>query len=751
MNRKQFLLALVGTGIVVQFAVLTQAIIMHEWTLRRGDVCLLETGPVDPVDAFRGRYVALAFRGVASFAAERETIPWRRGDAVWLALATNEMGVARIAGVSRARPRSGLALHTRVTNAYSQMEPTPGAVADDRGNIPHRLTGRTVLWFRELPCSRYYMPEDLASQAEQAAARSQRRGGARPTFVRVRISGGTVAIEDLLVSGVPVREYLREEAVWQRPMRGVVLDTKDLTTVDWLKLAKENGINSVGVHGTPEQVATFVQSERGKSFISDGERYGVRVEHQLDAISQLLPRELFSKDPDLFRMGPDGVRRREGNLCVHSEKALDIVASNALKFARLLPSGTHRYYYRMDEGDPVCVCPRCARFSASEQALIVENRILGEIRKADPLAMLAHVACGSMVVAPRRVNAADGIFLEFMPFCRVGDRPLSDRNATGSTGVLHGLVLRQLRENLTVFPAETAVVLHDWLDISLPGKMKELDGSLWRCDVFEDDLTTCEGLGVRHLSSFAVFPSAACFEEQFDTWSRILKEYGEGKAKGKWISPYVTPDQWHHVVRPVSDGVIHVDGNVDERVWRDIRALTEFTNPWDPGGEPKTALKLARDGRALYFLFVVDDPDIELADPYTGEQDVEKEDRVAVLFAKDKDMGEYYGFEIDSMGRSLAYKAAYYRNFDYGWEPPDDFKVAATRTENGFIVEGAVPRWFLSKLERSPGGPVWWGTYRCSVMRAGGALSCDWLSLHDPLTAQPDFHVPAAMRMLIMN
>ena len=81
---------------------------------------------------------------------------------------------------------------------------------------------------------------------------------------------------------------------WQ--MRGVVLSTKELAEVDWPELAKRSGINTIGTHITPSEVAAFMASPEGKQFRRKCRKYGITVEHQLHAMGELLPRELFSED-----------------------------------------------------------------------------------------------------------------------------------------------------------------------------------------------------------------------------------------------------------------------------------------------------------------------------------------------------------------------------------------------------------------------------------------------------------------------
>jgi hypothetical protein len=300
--------------------------------------------------------------------------------------------------------------------------------------------------------------------------------------------------------------------------RGVVLSTHDLETVDWPKLAHENGINTIGTHITPEQVAAFIHSEKGEKFLADCKKYGIHVEHQLHAMGDLLPRDLFAEDSTLFRMNEAGRRVNDYNLCVHSQKALDKVAEKALYYTRLLPATNHRYYYWIDDGQPMCCCPECAKYSDSEQALIIENRIIKELRKYDPEAKLSHLAYHNTMSAPRRVKPEEGIFLQYAPIHRTWDKPIDVKH------------LQELKDNLTVFPVETAEVLEYWIDVSIFSKWKKPAVKLpWNREVFESDLNTYASLGIRYITSFAVYIDDVYIDTYQDL--RFLKEYGAGLKK----------------------------------------------------------------------------------------------------------------------------------------------------------------------------------------------------------------------------
>lgn len=315
-----------------------------------------------------------------------------------------------------------------------------------------------------------------------------------------------------------------------QPMRGVVLNVVDLGTVDWPRLAHENGINTIGTHVNPGEVLEFIRSERGQVFIEECRKYGICVEHQLHAMSELLPREMFTEDPSMFRMNSEGVRSQDSNCCVHSEKALETIASNAAEFARLLPADNHRYYFWLDDGKETCQCPECSQFTASEQALIIENRMIKAIREVDPEARLAHLAYANTLSAPEKVKPAEGIFLEFAPFFRTWSKPLADTSATSGNinfPMTHGDNLRHLENNLKVFTAKDAVVLEYWLDVSLfSGWTKPAVRLPWNREVFRSDIDTYRSYGLNNFTSFAVYMDSSYFSRFPQT--DCLKEYGNG-------------------------------------------------------------------------------------------------------------------------------------------------------------------------------------------------------------------------------
>jgi hypothetical protein len=288
--------------------------------------------------------------------------------------------------------------------------------------------------------------------------------------------------------------------------RGIVLVPGDLSLADWPERAAAAGLTTLALHHgeSPGRVVDFVESAAGADFLQRCARLGLHVEYELHAMRELLPREHFAADPEMFRMNDQEQRTPDANLCVHSARALDLVASNAFRLALRLPPTSGRYFFWGDDGRPWCRCPECRDFSDSDQALLLENRLLSELRRLEPDAQLAHLAYANTLAPPRRVRPAAGVFLEFAPIHRRYDAPYA-----AQTGPDTRDALKVLEENLRVFPAGTAQALEYWLDVSRFSQWKRPATELpWRPDVVEADAKTYAKLGLRHLTTFGVWIDA---------------------------------------------------------------------------------------------------------------------------------------------------------------------------------------------------------------------------------------------------
>jgi len=247
-------------------------------------------------------------------------------------------------------------------------------------------------------------------------------------------------------------------------------------------------------------------------------------------MTYLLPRELFAEHPEYFRMDKDGNRVADGNGCPSSEEGLKVMMSNVEAYAKAHMPSNHKYYTWLFDGGDVCHCPKCEGLGTSDQGLIFENHIIKALREFDPEAQLAHLAYHNSTEAPKVIKPEEGIFLEFAPFFRRWDMPLCDTTAVSERtcyGYTHKDYIQFLKDNLEVFPAETAQVLEYWLDDSLVSDWKKPQKQLtFYKEVFLQDLQTYAELGIRHITCYGAWIDAYYKETYGDV--SFINEYGTG-------------------------------------------------------------------------------------------------------------------------------------------------------------------------------------------------------------------------------
>jgi hypothetical protein len=102
---------------------------------------------------------------------------------------------------------------------------------------------------------------------------------------------------------------------------------------------------------------------------------------------------------------------------------------------------------------------------------------------------------------------------------------------TGSGAIfLYYYGLRHVRASLSTFlelmyPI-TAVVLDYWLDVSMASGWKKPAVELpWNGDVFRSDIATYASMGLRHITTFAVYMDSTYFSTSPSP--TYLREYGE--------------------------------------------------------------------------------------------------------------------------------------------------------------------------------------------------------------------------------
>lgn len=166
---------------LLQVGVPLSMIARREATLKNGQPLKFKTAPVDPYDAFRGRYVALNVEQNTFTATNAPDFV--RNQPVFAIIGEDDDGFAFITDVTPRRPRQGHYIKARV-------------------------------WYRSgdelrirFPFDRYYMNEKLAPEAERAY-RDHSRRSQHDAYIRVRVSGGFAVLEELYVADKPIREFM---------------------------------------------------------------------------------------------------------------------------------------------------------------------------------------------------------------------------------------------------------------------------------------------------------------------------------------------------------------------------------------------------------------------------------------------------------------------------------------------------------------------------------------------------------------
>ena len=153
-------------AIILQLFVPVYMIIKKYDILNTGEEFRFRVNPVDPYDAFRGRYVRLYSR--------QEVY----GNGKYGVIKVDADGFANITEITDEKPENA---------AYVK--------SDSRQ------------WF-SLPISRYYMDEKFAPKAESLVR--QREPGIE-TYVTVRIKNGELVISGLFIDGVSIEDIIKNQ------------------------------------------------------------------------------------------------------------------------------------------------------------------------------------------------------------------------------------------------------------------------------------------------------------------------------------------------------------------------------------------------------------------------------------------------------------------------------------------------------------------------------------------------------------
>jgi len=182
--KNRLIISLFSLLVLAQIIVPFSMIARREAILKTGEQFRFKTEPVDPYDAFRGRYVALKL--------EAEKVPQPSGlnlkydQKVYAQITIDEEGFARFSALSIERPHHASYIEAKL-GYYS---------------------GKDV--FLRLPIDRYYMEEKSAPLAEKIY-REHSQSDKKDAYIIVRVKDGLAVIEGLYIEGKRIEDLVKEK------------------------------------------------------------------------------------------------------------------------------------------------------------------------------------------------------------------------------------------------------------------------------------------------------------------------------------------------------------------------------------------------------------------------------------------------------------------------------------------------------------------------------------------------------------
>jgi len=287
--------------------------------------------------------------------------------------------------------------------------------------------------------------------------------------------------------------------------RGIALIPDDFT-VDWIAWMAQGGLNALKLHLFPGRgdAAAFLESVEARDIPRRASSAGIDLEYLIHSFSIMVPRRLFQKDPDLFRMDARGMRRPEGNLCPSNDRSQELLSRAFVNLSGLLRPTNACFHFWPDDVAAWCHCPGCAALSDADQNVLAMNVLIRALRRTVPDARLACLAYLNTLSVASRIKPDPGLFLEWAPIGRCYRHSIDDPACAINREHAEGL-----RRLLEVYDPSDAQILEYWMDASMfSGHRKPSVKLPFTREIVRRDVGYYRSLGVRSISSFGVFLDA---------------------------------------------------------------------------------------------------------------------------------------------------------------------------------------------------------------------------------------------------
>lgn len=199
MKSKSILLIAFIIVVIAQLFVPIQMINSQEDTLTTGKILKFKTAPIDPYDAFRGKFIYLNFKD-DRIAVTDETRKSKYNDDIYITF-RDSAGYALPLTASLTEPNS--------TTEYIKAKVN---YVDGRAILKFNpsFNNRDRLYvYIDYPFDRFYMNEDKAPEAEKV----YNNGNVNlknNVYAEVAIKNGVGVVKDVFVDGIPIKDYVNK-------------------------------------------------------------------------------------------------------------------------------------------------------------------------------------------------------------------------------------------------------------------------------------------------------------------------------------------------------------------------------------------------------------------------------------------------------------------------------------------------------------------------------------------------------------
>lgn len=186
--------------VIAQLIVPIQMINIQEDVLTTGKILKFKTAPIDPYDAFRGKFIYLNFAN-DRIPVSIETRKLKYNDEIFVTF-RDSAGYALPVSASKTEPAS--------TSEYIKAKVD---YVDNRAilkfNSAVNRRNRLFVYF-DYPFNRFYMNEDKAPEAEKAYTAAS-RNLKENVYAEVAIKNGIGVVKEVFIDGIPIKDYVKNK------------------------------------------------------------------------------------------------------------------------------------------------------------------------------------------------------------------------------------------------------------------------------------------------------------------------------------------------------------------------------------------------------------------------------------------------------------------------------------------------------------------------------------------------------------